>query len=435
MKTWLILKREFSTRVRKRSFVVMTILGPVLSAAIFVLPAYLATLPEESRMVMVLDETGLMDFDKGKESLQFRYLPPAQFDLEKAKKFFQKEDDYALLYLPHSETGDPDFIARNTLLFGRGDLNLGVESYIESKLEKYIQREKLKALGVESDVLARTKTRVNIRSMSLQEDGAAVESVALTKIIIGYAASLLMYTFVFLYGAQVMRGVIEEKTTRIVEVMVSTVRPTQLMAGKILGIALVAMLQFVLWVVFGGLFYLIAAGFILDEQLDAARIAENTMAATDQNFILEIFQTMEVIQFPLILTSFIFFFIFGYLLYAAIFAAIGSAVDKEADTQQFMFPVSLPLIASLVVLIRALENPDGPLAVWFSIIPFTSPVMMMARIPFGVPVWELVLSMVLLVVTFLIMIWLAARIYRTGILMYGKKASFKELAKWITYRR
>lgn len=434
MKIWLILKREFLTRIRKRSFVVMTILGPVLSAAIFVLPAYLATLPEDHRTVMVLDETGLMDFDRGKENLAFRYLPPSEFDLERAKAYFRTQDDYALLYLPHSETGDPDFIARNTLLYGRGDVSLAVEGYIEGKLEKYIQREKLKALGVESDILARTQTRVNIRALSLREDGEAVKSVALTKIVIGYAAALLMYMFVFLYGAQVMRGVIEEKTSRIVEIMVATVKPFHLMTGKILGIALTAMLQFVLWLVFGGLFYFVAAGFILGDQLDASRIAQQSPVAPDQNFILEVFQTVEVINLPLILGCFIFFFVFGYLLYAAVFAAIGSAVDKESDTQQFMFPVSVPLIASLVVLIRALENPDGSLAFWFSMIPFTSPVMMMARIPFGVQPWELALSMGLLVLSFILMIWLAARIYRTGILMYGKKPSFKEIAKWITYR-
>ncbi len=430
-KTWLIIKREFSTRVRKRSFIVMTILGPVLSAALFILPAYLATLPQDYRTILVLDEPGLMNFDKGKDEVAFRYLPPKKYDLEAAKEFFKKEEDYAFLHIPLRAGGDPDFIARNTVLYSKGDVNPGIENYIEDKLEKYIQNEKLKALGVEPEVMARTKTSVNIKSYNL-EDGTQTEGLALVKMGIGYVAGFMIYLFVFIYGAQVMRGVIEEKTTRIVEVMISSVKPFQLMLGKILGLAGVALLQFLIWVMFGALFYFLAFTFILEDQLDAANIASGV--AAPNNDIIEIFKVIEAINFPYLIACFLFYFLFGYLLYAAMFAAIGSAVDKESDTQQFMFPVSLPLIAAIIVLIRALDDPNGSIATWFSMIPFTSPIVMMARVPFNIPWYELLTSMLILAGSFLIMTWLAARIYRTGILMYGKKPKLKEIIKWIRYK-
>ncbi|MDZ7847518.1 MAG: ABC transporter permease [Owenweeksia sp.] len=323
-------------------------------------------------------------------------------------------------------------MARNAILFTKGDISPSIENYIENTLEKYIQREKLKAQGVEPDIMARTKTRVNIKSFNLEE-GTETEGLTILKMGIGYVAAFLIYFFVFVYGAQVMRGVIEEKTSRIVEVMISSVKPFQLMLGKILGLAGVALLQFLIWVSFGLLFYFLAVHFILADQLDAAQVAQAGSAGVNSD-ILKIFSTVGAINFPLIIGSFLFYFLFGYLLYAALFAAIGSAVDKESDTQQFMFPVSLPLIAAIIVLFRALDNPDGPIAVWFSMIPFTSPIVMMARIPFNIPWYELVGSMIILIASFLLMTWLAGRIYRTGILMYGKKPNFKELFKWISYK-
>ncbi len=433
-KIWLILKREFSTRVRKRSFIIMTILGPILSSALFILPAYLATLPEDDRVITILDQPGLMDFDKGKESIRFRYLPPKEFDLEKAKLFFKNSDDYALLYIPFSSNNDPDILTNGSILFSKGDVSLGVESYVQNQLDKYIQAEKLKAQGVDPDILARTKTKVNLRTINL-EAGEETESLAPVKMGIGYIAGFMIYLFVFIYGSQVMRGVIEEKTSRIVEVMISSVKPFQLMAGKIFGLAGVALLQFVIWVVFGIGIYMLAITFVLGDKLDAANVAANgAVQNMDDDMIFKIVNTIEAINFPYIIGCFLFFFLFGYLLYAAMFAAVGSAVDKESDTQQFMLPISLPLIAGIIVLIRALDNPDGPIAFWFSMIPFTSPIVMMARVPFNVPVWQLALSMTILLVTFVVMTWLAARIYRTGILMYGKKPKLKELFKWMSYK-
>ena len=434
-KTWLIIQREFRTRVRKKSFIIMTILGPILSAALFILPAYLATLPEDSRTIMILDEPILMDFDRGKDNVKFRYLPPDQFDLARAKDFFSKQDDYALLYIPTSANADPDIISRNIILFSKGDVSIGVENYIENTLEKYIQKEKLKAQGVDPAVLARTKSNIKLKTINLDK-GEETASLAPVKMGIGYIAAFLIYLFVFVYGAQVMRGVIEEKTSRIVEVMISSVKPFQLMTGKIFGLAAVALTQFLIWVIFGVGLYFVAVYFILGSEIDAAQVASRgMMAAEEDTMIFDIINTIHAINFPYIIGCFIFYFLFGYLLYAAMFAAIGSAVDKESDTQQFMFPVSIPLIAAIIVLIRALDNPDGSIAFWFSIIPLTSPIVMMARVPFNIPIWELALSMTILIASFVLMTWLASRIYRTGILMYGKKPSLRELFKWISYRK
>ncbi len=432
-KIWLIIQREFSTRVRKRSFLVMTVLGPLLISAIFLLPIYMATRPKAERIVMVLDKPILMNFDKGKNNIRFQYLSPKQFNLKSAKAFFKESGHYGFLYIPDGGNLDPDFITSNITLYTDGDVDIGTENYISNKLEKYIQIEKLKAEEVDPAVLARTKTKVNINTINIS-DNEEKESNALAKMGIGYICGFLIYIFVFLYGAQIMRGVIEEKTNRIVEVMISSVKPFQLMLGKIFGVGGVALLQFLIWIIFGIGIYLVIAVFFFQDALDPEVVASSRNMDVSQSAINEVFNTISQINFPYIIGCFIFYFLFGYLLYAALFAAIGSAVDKESDTQQFMLPVSLPLIASIVMLFSSIDDPNGDLAFWFSMFPLTSPVIMMARIPFNVPIWQLATSMIILVGSFLLFTWVAGKIYRTGILMYGKKPRLKELIKWISYK-
>jgi ABC-2 type transport system permease protein len=264
---------------------------------------------------------------------------------------------------------------------------------------------------------------------------------------IGFGAGILIYVFIFLYGVQVMRGVIEEKTNRIVEVIISSVRPFQLMMGKIVGIAMVGLTQFVLWV----LLTLILVGigqvtFLHDFSVLSNYGTEQIIPSMPNQFatggqqninyseVAEILSDIKNINFIHILLAFLFYFLGGYLLYSAMFAAVGSAVDNEADTQQFMLPITIPLVIAFIVSQFIMQNPEGSLAFWFSVIPFTSPVVMMVRLPFGVPVWEFVLSMALLVVTFIFITWLAGKIYRTGILMYGKKVTYRELWKWLRYQ-
>jgi len=265
---------------------------------------------------------------------------------------------------------------------------------------------------------------------------------------VGLVGSMMIYFFIFLFGAQVMRGVIEEKTSRIIEVIVSSVKPFQLMMGKILGIALVGLTQFLLWVIFTAAIITVVQSAFPDKfkqnsteqsfapgskMMPSTQTVQKDQATTAENPSNEIFDAINSINYIEMIGAFIFFFIGGYLLYAALFAAIGSAVDSEADTQQFMLPITIPLIFSIVMAQYVINNPDGPLSFWLSIIPLTSPVIMMIRIPFGVPVGELALSAGLLIAGFLGTTWLAARIYRTGILMYGKKVSYREIVKWLFY--
>ena len=433
-KIGLIIKREFSTRVRKKSFIILTILGPILMAAVMFLPAYLASLPTDDRVITVLDESLLLDFEKGKDEIRLRYLPPDKFDFASAQAFSEAQGDYSFMHIPLSEGGDPDFVARNVRLFRAGDISVSVESYLENTLEKYLQKEKLKATGVDPEIIARTKTKVNLRVINTDE-GLETENATLIKMGIGYVAAFAIYIFIFLYGSQVMRGVIEEKTSRVIEIMVSSVRPFEMMSGKIIGIGLVAMLQFTVWIGLGSLFYVIAVSLFIDPQLAANNLpnAAANISLPDDG-LLSIYSSLQSIDFFGIIASFIFYFIFGYLLYAALFAAVGSAVDKESDSQQFMLPISLPLILSLLVIIRALDNPDGDIAFWFSMIPLTSPLVMMARLPFGVAPWELILSMLILLISFVLLTWFASKIYRIGILMYGKKPTFTELLRWARYK-
>jgi ABC-2 type transport system permease protein len=435
-KIGLIIQREFSTRVRKKSFIILTILGPILLAAIMFLPAYLASLPTDERIITVLDESILLDFEKGKDEVRLRYLPPDKFDFESAQAFSEAQGDYAFMHIPLSEGGDPDFVARNTRLMRAGDISIRVESYLENTLEKYLQKEKLKAAGVDPEIIARTKTKVDLRVINTDE-GLETENAAIIKMAIGYVAAFAIYIFIFLYGAQVMRGVIEEKTSRVIEIMVSSVRPFEMMSGKIIGIGLVALLQFTIWISLGIVFYVATVQLFIDPQIAASNLGAGSTVADGlmaDNALLGVYSSLQSIDFFGIIASFIFYFIFGYLLYAALFAAVGSAVDKESDSQQFMLPVSAPLILSLIVIIRALDNPDGDIAFWFSMVPLTSPLVMMARLPFGVAPWELILSMVILLISFVLLTWFAAKIYRIGILMYGKKPTFTELLRWARYK-
>ncbi|MGB0978423.1 MAG: ABC transporter permease [Croceimicrobium sp.] len=431
----LIIRREFSTRVRKRSFIILTLLAPVLMAILLFLPAYLATLPGDEKLITILDESVLMDIrDKGTEEIRFRYLNPKDFDFETAKALAEGNGDYAFLHVPLSEGGDPDFVARNIRIFREGDLSIAVENHIERSLEKYLQKEKLKFEGVDPEIVARTKTNVKLRVINTKA-GVEAENATLLKMGIGYVCAFAIYLFIFIYGSQVMRGVIEEKTNRIMELMISSIKPFELMMGKIIGIGALALLQFVIWIGLGALIFTLFSAIFIDPSLSApAGAGTEQFNALQDSTSFEIYRSLQTVNWWQLLGSFIFYFLGGYLLYGALFAAIGSAVDKEADSQQFILPITIPLILSLLVIIRALDNPDGAIATWMSIIPLSSPLVMMARIPFGVPGWELLLSMVILAISFVFCVWIAAKIYRIGVLMYGKKPTFKELYRWTRYK-
>jgi ABC-2 type transport system permease protein len=433
-KTWIIARREYLTRVRKKSFLIMTILGPLLLTALMVVPGLLATLPGDEKELLVLDKPSLIVPNKGSDDIRLKYLgPPDQFTLEQALEAFRaSESHYALVYIPTGDNWDPDYISKNVAIYGQKDVSLEVKNYVRNLVRDAIQEEKLKAQGIDPTVIAQTQTEVNIKTFSL-ESGEKTKSMAEGKMALAFIASFLIYFAIFFYSSYVMRGVMEEKTNRIVEVLISTVKPTQLMMGKVIGVAGVGLTQFLVWIFLTGGLYLVATQVFFAEQFDPEKIAEMAKQTGETNLGFEAIQFFQSLNLPLILGSFLFYFLMGYLLYSAVFAAIGAAVDQETDAQQFVLPVTIPLILTIVTATRIIEYPDSPLAFWMSMLPLTSPLAMMMRIPFGVPAWELILSMVLLVAFYWGVIWLAGRVYRVGILMYGKKPSWKEIIKWVRY--
>tara|TARA_B110000467_G_scaffold87314_1_gene78891 strand:- start:287 stop:1468 length:1182 start_codon:yes stop_codon:yes gene_type:complete len=393
----------------------MTILGPILMAALLIVPTYLAEENQENRIIALNEDVNYNLEDS--EFIHFTTIPSSEAELLKTD--FSESPFYALLYIE----------GENFTLYSNQQISLSVSKSIERQLEQLIEHEKLKLLGIDLQILEDASTEINITTKIISEDGNTSNSQAEASMGIGFISGILIYMFIFMYGTMVMRGVIEEKTSRIVEVIISSVKPFQLMMGKILGVALVGLTQFVLWILLTIIISTVAELAFLD-----ANVMATEMNSSDQSLILaQVAEFTGGINLLQIFLAFIFYFLAGYLMYSALFAAVGSAVDAEADTQQFVLPITIPLILSFVLITPIMENPDGTLAFWMSMIPFTSPVIMMVRLPFGVANWELALSIGILIASFIATTWLAGRIYRTGILMYGKKATYKEIWKWLKY--
>ena len=430
----LIIEREFITRVRKKTFLIITIIAPVLFAALMIVPSVLASLPADHKNIVVLDEPALLLPEVGNEQFALDYLNPTEFDLELAKDYLRDSDKDALLYIPAGEGWDPDFIKRNILLYGKEDIGMELQGFIENRIEEKINQQKLLKQGVDPEVVNQAKTQVSIKSFTLgEEDGQDETSATPLKMGLGYIAGMMIYFFIFFYSVQVMRGVIEEKTSRIVEVIISSVRPYQLMLGKILGIGLVGVVQFLIWIILSSLIYVVVSQFIYPEIFAQQSISGPN--GPDLN-VLEtacVFDMLSSINFPLVIGGFIFYFFGGYFLYSALFAALGSAIDQEADSQQFMLPVTAPMIIAIITAMNVIQEPNGQLAFWMSMIPLTSPITMMIRLPFGIPLWEVALSGAILVASFFAVVGVAGKIYHVGILMYGKKVTWKELYKWLKY--
>jgi ABC-2 type transport system permease protein len=448
-KILLVLKREYLVRIRKRTFLIMTLLTPILLAALFVVPVWLASSFKSEKIVEVIDESGEIG-PLLQDQTELKFIKSKINKLADAKAALDTSKSYALLYIPKNSLEKPD----NIKIFSKKSISIDIERDVREEIENRMEDLKLTQSGIDKEVLANIKTDVNLGTETLSGE----ESSAGAATMVGFIAMFAIYMAVFLYGSQVMRGVIEEKSSRIIEVIISSVKPFQLMMGKILGVGLVGVTQFILWI---GLTYLLLIG--AASFLDLDKVAEDQAKAQqeteivkvdedasvldknakkteqtdkDQKGITKIFSALGTINLPLVVGAFLFYFVGGYMLYSALFAAVASAVDNEADTQQFQLPISVPLIVGFMIAqISVIKDPDGIVAVWASIIPFTSPVVMMARLPFGgVAIWELAVSMIALVGGFIFTTWVAARIYRIGILMHGKKPTFKELGKWIFYK-
>ena len=418
-KIWLIISREYLVRVKKKSFIVMTILGPILMAALLVTPTILSMQDQQNRLIAITEKN--IDFLEPLnkiENTQFTIIPNEEFEL--LKKDFSQTGYYAVL-----DKNEDQFY-----LLSDQQIALSVKRSIADKIEKIIERNKLKLAGIDLKVLESSVTEINIQTKIITLDGENINSSTEGSMGIGFITGILIYMFIFMYGTMVMRGVIEEKTNRIVEVIISSVKPFQLMMGKIIGVALVGLTQFILWIVLTMALAALAELLLFNpnELISQANSAENTEIMS------KITNLIGGINFMQIILCFIFYFISGYLLYSSLFAAVGSAVDAEADTQQFVVPITVPLLLAIMLIQPVMDNPDGTLAFWMSMIPFTSPVIMMVRLPFGVENWELFISMLSIITGFVATTFLAAKIYRTGILMYGKKISYKELWKWLSYK-
>ena len=430
---FLIIQREFLSRVRKKTFLLVTLIGPLAFAALMIVPGLFASVSEDTRQIIVLDEPSILLPHEGKEQYALEYLDPRENDLELAKELLRDSQYDALLYIPSGENWDPDFIKNNILLFGKEDPSLEMQGYLDYLLEEQINKAKLLKNGVDPEVVAQVKTNVSIKSFTLGEEGTGEQSAVPIKMALGYITGLLIYIFIFFYSVQVMRGVMEEKSSRIVEVIISSVRPYQLMMGKILGVGLVGVAQFIIWIGLSGILYTVISTYLFPE-LFAAQTAAGAAGNPATDVVgLKVLDMLRSIDFTTVTLGFAFYFFGGYFLYSALFAAVGSAVDQEADTQQFMLPVTIPMILAIVTAQNVILEPNGTFAFWMSMIPLTSPITMMVRLPFGIPLWEVFLSGGILVGTFFTVVGLAGKIYRVGILMYGKKVTWKELFKWLKY--
>lgn len=436
-KIGIIIEREYLNRVKKKSFLVMTILGPIIFAAIVLVPAWLATRDAKVNVVQVLDESGYFNQKfESKPSLKYKYLPT--HDLEKAKlDFLTSEDDILLHIAPFKIDENPQ-----VLLFSKSTPGLEVELAIRKTIENVVKDTRLKNMGVDPEILNKIGPKVDINTRILDASGEKDTNSAVATIL-GYVGGFLIYIFIFVYGSHVMNGVIEEKTNRIVEVIISSVKPFQLMMGKVIGIALVGLTQFLLWGVLTYGITTIGGSLILKNTTSVERSTEIALKETgsediekinEGNVMGKILKGISSVNIPWLLFSFLFYFLGGYLIYSALFAAIGAAVDNQSDAQQFMLPITAPVIFSIAMAGFVIKDPDSTLSLWLSLIPFTSPIIMMIRMPFEPPVWQVLSSMAALVLGFLGTIWVAGRIYRVGILMYGKKVNYRELSKWLFYK-
>lgn len=432
----LIIKREYLTKVRNKSFIVMTILSPIIMIVLISVVAYLSELNNDKvRTITILDASGLVQ-DVFESTYNTKYNFLENMSLNDAKKLVKETNSTGLLYVDKFTTIDE--VANHIKFYSEESPSLSLISDLESKLENKLTNLKLQKQGLDIETIKAINISINIAQESFDgEETSKIDSFA--KLAFGIAAGYLLFMFIIIYGNMIMRSVIEEKTSRIIEIIISSVKPIQLMLGKIIGTSLAGITQFVIWLVFGGLLMTVVSLVLgvnfSNSAMPQQEIIQMASNGSDFNFYFESFR-LALINLPLInlIVAFILFFIGGYLLYSSFYAAIGAAVDNETDTQQFMLPIIMPLMLAVYIgIFTVIEDPHGTVSVVFSFIPLTSPVVMLMRIPFGVPLWQQFLSLALLIGTFILTVWFAAKIYRVGILMYGKKPSYRELIKWIKY--
>lgn len=439
----IVIGREYSTRVRKKSFILMTLLSPLLLVLFGFFPFLLAQLSGvQQQNIAIIDKTGLYS-QIFEDHDGYKFFPAEKSLAEYRKETGESEDVTAILEIRQDLREDPAAIT----LYSYKELPSGLASYIRKRLDDYITEQNIQSytdIPNLEEIMRSVDAHVKIATYKFDGKGSEAVSSSMLASFLGMALTGLNYMFIMMYGAIVMQAVMEEKKSRIIEVMVSSVKPFDLMMGKIIGIGLVGLTQLTLWGVFialisFGLQYLLLGGLYDAEALSTMNSADfsglaREMDASDLSEMTEFFGFFSGINFFEIISFFVLFFIGGYLLYSALFAAIGSTVSSEEESSQFMLPVTLLMIFSFYAGMASVENPEGPLALWCSLIPFTSPVVMMVRLPFGVPLWQELLSVFFLYLSFVGLTWVGAKIYRVGILMYGKKPTVRELLRWISYK-
>nr|WP_315140151.1 ABC transporter permease [uncultured Flavobacterium sp.] len=433
----LIIKREFIAKVRNKSFIVMTFLSPLLFVGIAVFVSYLASMKADTKQIAVHDETGLFVADfmaKNKKDSEYQYLDLSVLDVKALKDSITQERFEGVLQIP--KTASIAELDKKIQFISNDSPSITFIEEVQDILDKKITQLNFQSAKLDTVAIHKAQSNISI-SLSKASGEESLKGLNEIKIAIGGAFGYLIMMFIVIYGNMVMRSVIEEKTNRIIEIIISSVKPFQLMMGKIIGTSLAGILQFLIWAIIGlglflgaSLFFGVNLGPTSKVPPEVMHAAQHEIASTAQLYIAELWN----LPIGTLLTCFVIYFIGGYFLYSSFYAAIGAAVDNETDSQQFLLPIIMPLILGVYIgFFTVINDPHGTVATIFSIVPLTSPIVMLMRIPFGVPLWQILLSMVLLFGTFLLVVWFASKIYRVGILMYGKKPSWKELYKWLKY--
>lgn len=439
----LVISREYLTRVKKKSFLILTFLAPILFGAMCILPSLIMVYSkEDGKKVAVVDNSGLvMPYLVDSETVDYEDCAGQSVEALKSGLGNNGYDAILSISALNSQTRDV-----NAEVFSSKPLGIDMTETMSNRINKAVEDYRIASYGIEGleSIMKEVKADVKLRSYTLDEEGKETVSESAVFMMVSMILGIIIYMFIAIFGGMVMSSVIEEKASRVVEVLISSVKATDLMFGKIIGIALVALTQFFLWIVLTFAIIagvgVISGGAILDSADPAAMVemsgisAEQmetlTAAASEPEGMEVIFSTLRSMPVAEILICFVIFFVFGYMLYASLFSAIGSGAESEGDTQQLQIPITIPLLLGFFIAIYAFKAPDSSLVLWGSMIPFTSPIVMLARLPFGVPVWQILLSVVLLVATTGVLAWASAKIYRVGILMFGKKTTWKDLWKW-----
>lgn len=439
-KIGLVIKREYLNRVSKKSFLLLTFLTPFLFAALVFVPLWLSGIKgDEAKQIAIIDTTGKYA-PLFKNTEEYVFITEKGTSMEAYRNNPDKEI-YAFLNITGDLLQHPDAAT----LYSKKQIGMGLKGIVDKTLSDYLREEKLASYHIDNlkQIIEESKIDFTIKTVKWDEDGSEKSTSAEVASTLGLILTIVIYVFIIMYGSMVMQGVMEEKTNRIIEVMISSVKPYDLMMGKIVGIGLVGLTQVFLWgiltrVLVAGSLFFFGGNASLEEVMNvqmAAQGAGNLMPAEASSELnLQIQEIINSINFQMIGICFVFYFIGGYLLFAALFAAIGSALEQPEDSQQFMTPILILMVFSLYAGIYSMDNPDGPLAFWCSMIPFTSPIVMMIRLPFDIPIWELLVSFALLFATAILTVWFSAKIYRVGILMYGKKPGIKEMLRWLHYK-